>query len=1508
MDPKEKELSLVGVQSLPLCAERKSDLSSSVQTFHIKILNVDGLSQALAPENYHIQVILFDQKYGNFVGNCWTGNPIKNQSSQITFNQNIYFYTSIPVKDLLLVIELLTPSKISQNFKTCGWMCLPLLKSDEDDLDERNTMHYKVPLVLGSPLSLIINKKIVKKKKKKKKKPEPMVKSTGMEISLSQASYPALLQISHLFHENILIDASFEIPGLMPISSKTLIDSSYSLKPRLQKCITFVLERLCIRMHSSHEEVENEIIEKFCRNQETVSNYNEAETKTSRFLSSKANVVQRRLQVSIYNGYCFIQDPDIYHLHIEPPVTPTLSKNLRRASSMGTLSESKEESLVLRSDIKLSKIPDDPKIVILFLLEYVISLPSTKEEKQHMPSSLSKTPTSSVAVVWGFCHLATLKENPTQNISLTCDPSLSPHKMLFLKTEQEFEMTFSTFSLLKQNKIPFASYLSDDQAPMVNDSHQYETHPKISYFQPVLGHSTPKHKSVADIPMTVQQNEVDFSQQIIANPGSSKYDNNMALQEVTLVSSSLPLVPPLLHSFPLEPGESFKTFTKLYWDKLQPVLDHHGKPATVIDNSVPYRIDADLELHCPPQKNECMMHFLAMSGLAENMDVPPEVFFTFQFYRFLPIRSECMLLKQLSENPESEFPKSSLVYAFLKTPERGKLPGFQITYNIDPTELNKGEFQSFLHYLMKQTLHIDVWNGKSLLYIGTVALPLKYFCRQGKEAVVSSLELDIFNCEYPDESLGQVSMPTKTPVGKLHLHVASIRHPLSAKDLENFEGKEEASSSVIISSKVEEPRTGTMPYTVSKAKRLAETNRELSHLLSTRSFLGESKSMTPNPQLTEERRRKLARMEAVRNLENNNKSAENRGNGMQFFFKERQRDLLSIEAYIQKNKSELIQSFLHKSVTSEKKIYPLTGTKSFFEFVIENPFQVAKKVEIVWKATELNLVMDNKEWQTLRTLNSISQSVKPLYFVDSSQEIPTIQLQPNEKVHVPFIYQCSSVQISHLDLFKAVSGHHFTAEVLSSVPALNSLDSSIKVRFVTEDQTLLAVLNLTVQPLPPSFTHIFKFLSMEHSMFKKSIQIIRDTNINERYTVKCTNSDVVCSIQENQNWEENVNLNIKAPTRAAGRCTEFYVFIYKDKYQIMPFQSWNICVCPLQRIDLSCVAGQLMRSSLLIRGTHATNLVRCSANCKDLQLHPSEPFVLSPFAVQELSMNIRSLIPGIKYFQITMVNQALEQVLQSWLLVLTCQKPSVSKAFQVHLSIGKETAKRITYTNPYPQDRRFILHSSHPHLLQLREYEFSVAAGKSYLLGLYFLPQDFIFTETVFFWHLLLKSHEKDPFMADDYEPDDPVGDDFDEGEPEDEGLDEIEQNEEDNFDVLPASEQPQLNQKRITLPYMTKYERARVLGTRALQIAMNAPVMVELDGEIDPLQIALKELKARKIPIIIRRYLPDRSYEDWGVDELSLKNYFEGQIQFRTTGLIPLQCLRRLSVSFKKSYGATLS
>ncbi|XP_015183150.1 PREDICTED: DNA-directed RNA polymerases I, II, and III subunit RPABC2 [Polistes dominula] len=125
--------------------------------------------------------------------------------------------------------------------------------------------------------------------------------------------------------------------------------------------------------------------------------------------------------------------------------------------------------------------------------------------------------------------------------------------------------------------------------------------------------------------------------------------------------------------------------------------------------------------------------------------------------------------------------------------------------------------------------------------------------------------------------------------------------------------------------------------------------------------------------------------------------------------------------------------------------------------------------------------------------------------------------------------------------------------------------------------------------------------------------------------------------------------------------------------------------------------------------------------------------------------------------------------------------------------------------------------------------------------------------------------------MADDDFDGDEVADDFDDVDDDDNIELEAQEEDGENIELLAAGEASggvQRN-KRITTRYMTKYERARVLGTRALQIAMCAPVMVELEGETDPLQIAMKELKQRKIPIVIRRYLPDNSYEDWGIDEL---------------------------------------
>ena len=75
---------------------------------------------------------------------------------------------------------------------------------------------------------------------------------------------------------------------------------------------------------------------------------------------------------------------------------------------------------------------------------------------------------------------------------------------------------------------------------------------------------------------------------------------------------------------------------------------------------------------------------------------------------------------------------------------------------------------------------------------------------------------------------------------------------------------------------------------------------------------------------------------------------------------------------------------------------------------------------------------------------------------------------------------------------------------------------------------------------------------------------------------------------------------------------------------------------------------------------------------------------------------------------------------------------------------------------------------------------------------------------------------------------------------------------------------------ERETSRFLTKFERAKILGERAIQIANGAKVMVEVEKGIwDPMKIAEKELREKKINYVVRRYLPDGNYEDWNLNEL---------------------------------------
>jgi len=69
--------------------------------------------------------------------------------------------------------------------------------------------------------------------------------------------------------------------------------------------------------------------------------------------------------------------------------------------------------------------------------------------------------------------------------------------------------------------------------------------------------------------------------------------------------------------------------------------------------------------------------------------------------------------------------------------------------------------------------------------------------------------------------------------------------------------------------------------------------------------------------------------------------------------------------------------------------------------------------------------------------------------------------------------------------------------------------------------------------------------------------------------------------------------------------------------------------------------------------------------------------------------------------------------------------------------------------------------------------------------------------------------------------------------------------------------------------PTLTRFERARIMGARALQLSLGAPVFIEIPkNATSSLEIAMDELKQRVIPIVIKRTLPNGDYQHLSLDQ----------------------------------------
>jgi DNA-directed RNA polymerase I, II, and III subunit RPABC2 len=72
--------------------------------------------------------------------------------------------------------------------------------------------------------------------------------------------------------------------------------------------------------------------------------------------------------------------------------------------------------------------------------------------------------------------------------------------------------------------------------------------------------------------------------------------------------------------------------------------------------------------------------------------------------------------------------------------------------------------------------------------------------------------------------------------------------------------------------------------------------------------------------------------------------------------------------------------------------------------------------------------------------------------------------------------------------------------------------------------------------------------------------------------------------------------------------------------------------------------------------------------------------------------------------------------------------------------------------------------------------------------------------------------------------------------------------------------------------PFLTVYERAKILGTRSNQLANGARAFVTVPEYMtQPLEIAKLELEQRRLPFIVKRPMPDGTFEYWRLSDLMI-------------------------------------
>lgn len=482
---------------------------------------------------------------------------------------------------------------------------------------------------------------------------------------------------------------------------------------------------------------------------------------------------------------------------------------------------------------------------------------------------------------------------------------------------------------------------------------------------------------------------------------------------------------------------------------------------------------------------------------------------------------------------------------------------------------------------------------------------------------------------------------------------------------------------------------------------------------------------------------------------------------------ERYQDLRTIEFYREQTKYDQIMNMLHEHITTEYAIYPNFGVVEFFEFVLTNPYNEPQTVTIVIDDPEIQVVTDAKEWRHLKLLHQIYTQTEDNMFnkegLDPNKNdvrYPQVYMRPKETINVPFKFHTfhadNSVQLDPHDPIRILKAKSRDGTIRESLNKYEIRKSHIVFR-VDRTNNPIAILRLVIDQQPHVINQTLRFYESEQSFLKKIIRlpssarviagrstallsgdikldgtVVTDQGATSQVFARCSDPNVACESRPVSIGEPH-DVLIRAPTGPSPSVRKFYVAIYADQYLAVPLEIWQVYVHSMQRVDVSCLLGQVSRFSLILRGTQSSRHVKCYSNYPDeMTTVPEDKFMLPANSVQEVNVGVQTINSGSKHYYLNVVDVESSQLVTSWFVNVHSKPPVVSKGFELTLPVATGSSssalasqlaqKRVSYTNPYSAERVFHLSTNRDDLVGFKDTRMKFMPNEQKTISLRFLP------------------------------------------------------------------------------------------------------------------------------------------------------------------------------------------